>query len=156
MTVFLALWLAACAGLDSGPAPDLDRYDWPSFAPTSIELGPDTRAMDFDGEPGDDGLRVRISPKDNAGHTVKWPGLIEIVLGTSVLSGTQPVHTWVFDPKSAEDHWTESALSGYLFNELRWPEGKTPEINKGTLTVRFTTKSGAVLVRDKTVEISRH
>ena len=158
---FCAALLLATAGCVAAPreepSADLSRYVWPSYAPTSIELGPDTRALDFDGKPGDDGVCVRISPKDNARHTVKWPGLIEITLAKSLLAdmgNSKPLCKWVITPKEAENEWIDSALSGYLFKRLPWPQGKRPEVTRGILNVSFITRSGNVLKASKSIEIS--
>jgi len=155
----MVLGLIACAG--PGPvavAPPLAGDEqWPSFAPVALELGPDTRAVDVeDKHPGDDGVRVRISPKDNYGHTVKWPGRIEIVLTRPVLAGKEEICRWTFSPMEAGEKWVESALSGYYFEFLPWPEGKRPKYPWSTciLKVAFTTRLGTRFEKEKYIQVS--
>jgi hypothetical protein len=44
------------------------------FAPASIAIGFFTRSKDFDGQPGDDGLEVRVQPLDRFGDPTKATG----------------------------------------------------------------------------------
>jgi hypothetical protein len=48
------------------------------FAPTSLVIGFFTRSRDFDGEPGDDGLEVRLQPLDQFGDPTKAVGSFRI------------------------------------------------------------------------------
>ena len=50
------------------------------FAPVKIEILSRSRGWDYDGLPGDDGVRVYFRPIDAEGHTVKVPGKITIRL----------------------------------------------------------------------------
>lgn len=50
------------------------------FAPVKIEILSRSRGWDYDGLPGDDGVRVYVRPIDAEGHTVKVPGEITIRL----------------------------------------------------------------------------
>jgi hypothetical protein len=50
------------------------------FAPVKIEILSRSGGRDYDGLPGDDGVRVYLRPLDAAGHTVKVPGEITIRL----------------------------------------------------------------------------
>jgi len=153
--VILALALAGCnAARRAAPGnrPAIEHDTWPSFAPTAIVLGPDTRAVSADRKPGDDGLRVRISPTDNYGHTVKWPGRIEIVLRSSLLRGEE-ICRWRYGPTEAAEKWKESALSGYLFEFIPWVKGKEPSLSNCVLEVTFTTSLGIRLTAEKSLAV---
>jgi len=50
------------------------------FAPVKIEILSRSGGWDYDGLPGDDGVRVYFRPIDAEGHTVKVPGTITIRL----------------------------------------------------------------------------
>ena len=65
--------LPAPAG-GAAPAPP-----WASlFAPASLVIGFFTRSRDFDGQPGDDGLEVRLQPLDQFGDPTKAVGSYRI------------------------------------------------------------------------------
>jgi len=154
--VFIAITACTGSGSDFALNPkSAQKYKWPSFAPVAIELGPDTRAINRDDKQlGGDGVRVRIAPKDNYGHTVKWPGKIDIIIKTPLLVGEAELCRWTYSPEDAGKHWVESALSGYYFKFLEWPEGKRPAYAKGVLKVVFTTRGGNRFEAHKSIDIS--
>jgi hypothetical protein len=60
------------------------------FAPASLVIGFFTRSKDFDGQPGDDGLEVRLQPLDQFGDPTKAVGQYRIeMFAYRRLSGEQ-------------------------------------------------------------------
>jgi len=69
-------------GAPTLPAPEGGAKPAPAwatmFAPTSLVIGFFTRTRDFDGQPGDDGLEVRLQPLDQFGDPAKAVGSYRI------------------------------------------------------------------------------
>ena len=64
------------------PAPDGGARPAPPwatlFAPANLFISPFTKSKDFDGQPGDDGLEVRVRPLDQFGDPTKAVGSYRI------------------------------------------------------------------------------
>jgi len=125
------------------------------FKPVRITLGRITGGADFDGLPGDDGLRVLIQPEDKFGHTVKRAGALELELFDLAIEGAdQCLGRWEFTVEQAVRQWVSApfGINGYSL-EVKWPGGKPPAHAHLTLLVRFTTLEGRPLSTQKDFDV---
>jgi hypothetical protein len=106
------------------------------FAPASLVIGFFTRSKDFDGQPGDDGLEVRLQPLDQFGDPTKAVGSYRIEvfqyrLRSSERKGTRLGH-WFISVLDAESNrkYYDPVDRSYVF-PLLW---ETP-LEAGTAVI---------------------
>jgi len=106
------------------------------FAPASLVIGFFTRSRDFDGQPGDDGLEVRLQPLDQFGDPTKAVGSFRVEvfqcrLRTSERKGGRLGHWFVsvLDLESQRKYYDDVDRS-YVF-PLLW---EAP-IEAGTMVI---------------------
>ncbi len=100
-----------------------------------------TAGRDLDGEPGDDGLSIVLTPLDADSELLKLPGIVELeLLDLALPHDQQQVGTWKFSAEETRTHWHRGLVSsGYLF-EVPWK--RRPQSKDLTLYARFTTPDG--------------
>ncbi len=114
-----------------------------------------TGGADFDGQPGDDGLRVTIEPRDADGRYVEHLGSVAVVLLDPAKTGSEAqVARWDFDREQTQLAMRRAARSKGIRLEMRWPEGQYPENADLRLFVRLTTADGRKLETDRQIVVS--
>jgi hypothetical protein len=112
-----------------------------------------TGGLDRDGHNGDEGILVVFEPRDAAGHLVKWPGKVSVVLMDPALEGDAArVARWDFSAEEVPGHFLSTVFGRGLQFELPWPSAP-PRNREMQLFVRFTTQEGQKLTADTTIEI---
>lgn len=120
---------------------------------TSVELQPLlTGGIDQDEEPGDDGLVVYFSPKDDQGEPVKMPGNVRITLSDpSAPAGEQSVGEWTFTPEQCREGWTRGWMGGGYQFTLPWQE--SPERSRLVVHLDYETPDGRLFDDTELVKV---
>lgn len=148
--------LATIRALEAGqavptlPAERLARL----FTVHGIALGKLTGGIDLDADtPGDEALRVVVTPQDQSGQTLKAAGAVVIELFDLALEGEQRIGRWELSTDEAKQRWIGSALiDGYVL-ELRWQQ--PPEHAELTVKVTFTDElTGRAFTTQKPIRIT--
>jgi len=100
-----------------------------------------TGGWNQDGQPGDEGLAMLITPVDAQGDLVKLPGAIEIeLLNPAVGAEPKQLGRWRFSEEEAWANWHKGIFSaGYL---LRVPWQQQPPAGELTLSARMICADG--------------
>ena len=101
-----------------------------------------TSGQSRDGQPGDEGLSVLLTPVDVHGDLVKLAGEVELELFDMTLdSASQRLGFWKFSTDEVREHWHRGFVgSGYLF-QIDWQ--KVPTASELTLHARFSVPQGS-------------
>ena len=106
------------------------------FKVESIKLGRYSGGTDLDGQPGDDGIRVYITPQDEAGRTVTAAGSIEVDV-FDLADKSQPLlMSYFFSPAQAKQHWHAGGLANHYSITCPWQD-VLPSGNEITIRVKF-------------------
>jgi hypothetical protein len=128
------------------------------FAPVKLEIDKLTRAEDYDGKPGDDGVTVYLQPLDADGNVVKVPGRIRIqLLDNADLSNPRVVHVCEFaDPEELRQAWHGRFLTNHYTLKCFFPPAAAlPGSGELLVTATFVDfLTGRELKADKVVRIS--
>ena len=118
---------------------------------THLFLNPvQTTAADFDGQPGDDGLRVVLEPRNAAGQFVSDAGPVSIVvLDPDQLGEAARIARWDFD-QTAMRQLLAASSGRDIKLEVPWP-GSAPTATKLKLFVRYETSDGRKLQADREI-----
>jgi hypothetical protein len=113
-----------------------------------------TGAADFDGQAGDDGLRIVVEPRNAAEQVVAEAGSIAIV----VLDPDQPaerarIARWDFDRSAVQQLLTDSPPHRGIKLEMPWP-ASAPAANRLKLYVRYETPDGHKVQGDRDLFVS--
>ena len=112
-----------------------------------------TGGMDRDGHGGDEGILVVFEPRDAAGHLVRWPGSVSVVLMDPALEGEGArIARWNFSADEVPTHYLSTVFGRGLQFELPWPS-EPPQHDELVLFVRFTTQEGNKLTSDAKIKI---
>jgi hypothetical protein len=131
---------------------------------TTITVDPvETRGLDLDAGPGDEGLTVVIEPRNAAGEPVPTPGEVTIAAWDDTLLGAvrdnpfkrEQAHValWRFNATQADEAFELSESGPRLRFDLRWP-GPRPRVASLRLYVRFLTSDGRELRTELPVRIA--
>jgi hypothetical protein len=102
-------------------------------------------------EPGSEGILVAFEPRDAAGHLVKGPGAVSVVVLDPALDGEAGrVARWDFEPHEVPSHFHNTVFGRGLQFELPWP-GEPPKNRDLRLFVRFTTPEGKKIVAETNI-----
>jgi hypothetical protein len=109
-----------------------------------------TGAADFDGQAGDDGLRIVVEPRNAEDQLVPEAGSIAIV----VLDPDQPgdrarLARWDFDRAAIQQLLADSSHRGIKL-EMPWP-ASAPAANRLKLFVRYETADGRKVQADREI-----
>jgi outer membrane murein-binding lipoprotein Lpp len=101
-----------------------------------------TSGQNRDGQPGDDGLSVMLTPVDVHGDLVKLVGEVELELFDMTLdAANQRLGGWKFSTEEVRDRWHRGFVgSGYLF-QVDWQ--RFPAASELTLHARFRVPHGS-------------
>jgi hypothetical protein len=113
----------------------------------------ETRGQNFDGKPGDEGVRVVVLPQNAAKQYVPAMGSLSISLIDPNKSGNAASFVrWDFDENDVKSLVGDDPSKGLVF-DLIWPNNP-PDNPLMKLRVRFETKDGRVLTAEQNVRIS--
>jgi len=124
------------------------------FRAVKISFSRVTGGLDLDGQPGDEGVRVVLIPKDAEGDAVKRAGTVQIDLfDLALVGGDQRIGHWSFTVDQVAHEWVGGfGVDSYSF-ELKWPGGRLPEHRELTVAARFTTLDGRKLSAQKAIKV---
>jgi hypothetical protein len=110
-----------------------------------------TGAADFDGQSGDDGLRIVVEPRNAEDQLVPEAGSIAIV----VLDPDQPgdrarLARWDFDRAAIQQLLADSSPHRGIKLEMPWP-ASAPAANRLKLFVRYETPDGRKVQADREI-----
>ena len=112
-----------------------------------------TGGLDRDGQDGDEGILVVVEPRNAAGHLVKSPGTVSVVLMDPAQEGEGArVARWDFAADEVPNHFMNTVFSRGLQFELPWPS-TLPKNRELQLFVRFTTPDGKKLTTDTKIDV---
>ncbi len=138
---------------------DIDNSDIEYVPPddlrvTHVVLNPFlTSGLDFDGQPGDDGLWVVIEPRNAQDEYVPQAGQVSVVVLDPAEHGERArVARWDLDAAQASQFLQYTYEDGGLHLELPWTN-KPPAHAKLHLFVQYTTDDGRKLETDREIEI---
>jgi len=101
-----------------------------------------TTGADFDGQPGDDGLRIVVEPRNAGDQFVPEAGALSVVLLDPDRQGEAArVARWDFDKSATRQMLAASAPGRGIKLEIHWP-ATAPEANRLKLFVRYETPDG--------------
>jgi hypothetical protein len=134
--------------VDSTPAKPADKLV------THLFLNPvQTTAADFDGQPGDDGLRVVLEPRNAAGQFVLEAGPVSIVVLDPDRQGEAArIARWDFD-QTAMRQLLAASSGRDIKLEVPWPVS-APTASKLKLFVRYETSDGRRLQADREIFVT--
>jgi hypothetical protein len=141
-----------------GPgAPEQIRAQPADRTITHLFLNPlQTGGIDLDSQPGDDGLRVVIEPRNASGELVREAGAISIVVLDPDRQGEAArVARWDFDSSAGRQLLAASTPGRGLKVEVPWPAAP-PATNRLKLFVRFETEDGRKLQADREIFLTPH
>jgi outer membrane murein-binding lipoprotein Lpp len=124
------------------------------FTTTGIELGRLTGGADLDPDkPGDDGLKVYVTPVDNSGQKFKAAGSIVVeAFDLAADQASARVGKWEFTVENAAKHWS-GALLRYEY-VLPCPFEQRPAHADVTVKVTFTDElTSRVFTQQRVVKI---
>jgi hypothetical protein len=113
-----------------------------------------TGATDFDGQPGDDGLRVVLEPRNATEAVVPEAGSVSIVVLDPDRQGDAArVARWDFDQSAMRQLIVDSSSGRGIKLEMPWPAA-APAVNRLKLFVRYETLDGRRLQADREIYVS--
>lgn len=121
---------------------------------THLFVNPSTGGCDLDGQPGDDGLKIVLEPRNAANEYVPEVGSLSlVVLDPELIGDAARVARWDFDQDAARQVLTDSGSSQGLKLEMPWP-ASTPTANRLRLFVRYETPDGRRIQTDRDIYVS--
>lgn len=87
--------------------------------------------------PGDEGVKVYVSPTDGDGQPIKMAGSFTVEAFDLADEGSPLVGRWEFDVESAKKAWRGSFLDYSYVLECPWQPGRVPRNAELTLKVQF-------------------
>ena len=132
------------------PSTELDKL----FLAYGVKFGRLTGGIDLDpAKPGDEGLRVYVSPTDEEGTPVQAAGSFVIEAFDLAAGGDNRVGRWEFPTLEAKKNW-RSFLIEYTY-AFTCPWQKPPEHPELTVKVTFTSElTHAVFTAQRTVRVN--
>ncbi len=107
------------------------------FQVEKISLGRYTGGTKLDDEPGDDGVRVYLTPQDADGRTVTAAGSVKIDVFDLAVKDEPLLMTYSFDVAQAKEHWQSGALANHYNLACPWKEDPLAG-DEVTIRVTFT------------------
>jgi hypothetical protein len=145
---------ATLAGLQAGstvPTLPQDRLEQ-LFTVHGFSIGRLTGGADLDRErPGDEGLKVYVTPTDQQGDALKAAGSFEVEAFDLALEGNQKIGAWSFPLQEAQKNWYGALLKCYV---LSCPWQAAPRHARLTVKITFTDAlTGRRFTQQKVVEV---
>jgi hypothetical protein len=122
---------------------------------THLFLNPlHTGGADFDGHPGDDGVRILVEPRNASGQFIPEAGALSVVLLDPERQGDAArIARWNFDLSSTRKMLASASPDQGLKLELPWPAAP-PAANHLKMFVRYETSDGRRLQTDRDVFVT--
>jgi len=122
---------------------------------THLFLSPQqTRGADFDGQPGDDGLRILFEPRNAGEEFVSEAGTLSVVVLDSEREGDAArIARWDFDQSATRQMLAATSPERGIKLEVPWPAA-APTSNRLKLFVRYETADGRRLQADRDVFVT--
>lgn len=112
-----------------------------------------TIAYDDDGQPGDDGIRLVIEPRNDRSQILAAPARVSIVLMDPMQRGSAArLERWDFDAEQAAAAYNKTSGSEGLHFELPWTNA-LPRNSQLHLFVRYYTDDQRTLETNREIEI---
>lgn len=105
------------------------------FHVTGITLGKYTAGVDLDDKPGQDGIRVYLTPIDRDGHAIKAAGAVKIQL-FDLAAKENLVSEYDFPVEKISERWAAGFMTYHYRFDCPWPA--PPEHDEITVRVEFT------------------
>ncbi|MBI1832088.1 MAG: hypothetical protein HYR84_11630 [Planctomycetes bacterium] len=117
-----------------------------------IVLGRSTGGVDNDGVPGDEALQVVVEPRDYDDHSIKAPGVLQIIVMETTPQGVKtPLSAWDISGDALRQSWKQGLLStGYT---LTLPWKQFPVHEQLRVVVRFVTPDQRVFEADRDIKV---
>jgi len=113
-----------------------------------------TGAADFDGQPGDDGLRLLVEPRNASEQVIAEAGALSIVLLDPDRQGDAArVARWDFDQSATRQLLAASSSGRGIKLEVPWPAA-APSASKLKMFVRYETPDGRRLQADREIFVT--
>ncbi|NIA07832.1 MAG: hypothetical protein GWP14_09420 [Actinobacteria bacterium] len=106
------------------------------FKVQRIKLGRYSGGTNLDEKPGDDGIRVYITPQDEAGRTVTAAGSIEVNVFDLAKTSEPLLMSYSFSPEQARQYWQAGGLANHYNITCPWKD-TLPSSNEITIRVKF-------------------
>ena len=107
------------------------------FQVEKISLGRYTGGTKLDDEPGDDGVRVYLSPQDAEGRTITAAGSVEIDVFDLAVKDESLLMSYSFDVAEVKERWRSGALANHYNFTCPWKDNP-PAGDEVTIRVSFT------------------
>jgi hypothetical protein len=127
------------------------------FTTHGIQIGRLTGGADFDtSKPGDEGLKIYVTPSDNTGDDLKAAGTFVVeAFDLTQPNGGLRVGRWEFDSATAQRYWRSlGILYGYVL-EAPWQDAPPPRARELTVRVTFTDElTGRTFTEQRVVKVT--
>lgn len=144
--------------VDELPAPETPSSEPEPIDPkvTHLKLNPQmTGGVNFDDQPGDDGLMLLVEPRNRFEQTLTTAAPMSIVLLDPSEQGEKArVARWDFTPEDLESMAEPSPRSGGILLKLPWPS-RAPDNRRLRLYVRYETADGRQLQTDREIVVAK-
>jgi len=129
------------------------------FTVQRLKIAKLTGGADYDGEPGDDGITVYLTPLDRDGHAIKAAGEIEVFLYDLTTPGKprELSHYVMNEPPRLSKAWYSGWMTNHYTIRCEWSPGvELPASREVQIRATFLDWiTGEKLVATKTVNVSR-
>ena len=113
-----------------------------------------TRGADFDGQPGDDGLRIVLEPRNAGEDFVSEAGTLSVVVLDPDRQGDAArIARWDFDQSATRQMLAATSPGRGMKLEVPWPAA-APTASRLKLFVRYETTDGRRLQADRDVFVT--
>jgi hypothetical protein len=113
-----------------------------------------TSGMDFDGRPGDDGLRIVVEPRNAEEQFVAEAGTVSVVVLDPEREGEAArIARWDFDRSATRQVLAASSPERGMKLEVPWP-GAAPAATRLKLFVRYEAADGSKLQAEREVVVT--
>ena len=106
------------------------------FTVERIKLGRYSGGTKLDDMPGDDGIRVYITPQDEAGRSVTAAGSISVDVFDLAEKSQPLLMSYSFSPTEAKEHWYSGGLANHYSIICPWKDS-LPAGDEVTVRVKF-------------------
>jgi hypothetical protein len=121
---------------------------------THLFLNPLTGGTDFDGQPGDDGLRIVVEPRNAGDQFVAEAGALSVVLLDPERQGEAArIARWDFDQSATRQALAASSPGRGMKLEVPWPAA-APAATRLKLFVRYEAPDGRKLQAEREVFVT--
>jgi hypothetical protein len=125
----------------------------PAYIPVKeIALARGTGGVDEDGVPGDEGLMVVVSPRDEDAAAIKVPARLDIAAWEITPAGLKnPIGAWSLPAERVRPTWRSGFISTGYFVAVPWQT--YPSMDRLRIAVRLTTLDGRAFEADKDIMV---